>query len=99
MDRITETFNQFADGGKTSGAEGQNVQSESSGGGGGGGFLSGLGNKINAAAGGGRDSEKNEDFLDKGKKIYKRNAEVDDSNGCRRRLCAGTRVWTRGSGQ
>ena len=33
---------------------------------GGGGFLSGIGDKINSAAGGGRESEKNEDFLDKG---------------------------------
>jgi len=30
-----------------------------------GGFLSGLGNKANAAAGGGPESEKNEDMLDK----------------------------------
>lgn len=34
--------------------------------GGGGGFLGGLGDKFNAAAGGGRESEKNEDYLDKG---------------------------------
>ncbi|KAL9101760.1 MAG: hypothetical protein Q9163_003007 [Psora crenata] len=32
----------------------------------GGGFLSGIGNKLNSAAGGGRESEKNEDYLDKG---------------------------------
>lgn len=31
-----------------------------------GGFLGGLGNKLNSAAGGGRESEKNEDYLDKG---------------------------------
>ncbi|KLJ12804.1 hypothetical protein EMPG_12168 [Blastomyces silverae] len=31
-----------------------------------GGFLSGIGNKLNHAAGGGRESEKNEDMLDKG---------------------------------
>ncbi|KAI9767576.1 MAG: hypothetical protein M1840_005613 [Geoglossum simile] len=31
-----------------------------------GGFLSGLGDKLNAAAGGGRESEKKEDYLDKG---------------------------------
>ncbi|KAI9665111.1 MAG: hypothetical protein M1821_006559 [Bathelium mastoideum] len=31
-----------------------------------GGFLSGIGDKINTAAGGGRESEKNEDMLDKG---------------------------------
>ncbi|OJD23194.1 hypothetical protein ACJ73_05449 [Blastomyces percursus] len=33
---------------------------------GGGGFFSGLGDKLNHAAGGGRESEKNEDMLDKG---------------------------------
>lgn len=33
---------------------------------GGGGFLGGIGNKLNAAAGGGPESEKNEDYLDKG---------------------------------
>jgi hypothetical protein len=32
-----------------------------------GGFLSGLTDKFNSAAGGGRESEKNEDYLDKGK--------------------------------
>ncbi|KAF2842902.1 hypothetical protein M501DRAFT_38146 [Patellaria atrata CBS 101060] len=31
-----------------------------------GGFMSGLGEKFNTAAGGGRESEKNEDMLDKG---------------------------------
>ncbi|KAF1815821.1 hypothetical protein P152DRAFT_197631 [Eremomyces bilateralis CBS 781.70] len=31
-----------------------------------GGFLGGLGDKFNAAAGGGKESEKNEDMLDKG---------------------------------
>jgi hypothetical protein len=32
----------------------------------GGGFLGGLGDKFNSAAGGGKESEKNEDYLDKG---------------------------------
>ncbi|KAF2405475.1 hypothetical protein EJ06DRAFT_525990 [Trichodelitschia bisporula] len=32
----------------------------------GGGFLGGLGDKVNSAAGGGRESEKSEDYLDKG---------------------------------
>ena len=31
-----------------------------------GGFLGGLGDKLNSAAGGGKESEKNEDYLDKG---------------------------------
>jgi len=39
---------------------------QKSGGGGGGGFLGGFGDKLNSAAGGGRESEKNEDYLDKG---------------------------------
>ncbi|KAK4546186.1 hypothetical protein LTR36_002323 [Oleoguttula mirabilis] len=33
---------------------------------GGGGFLGGIGNKLNSAAGGGAEGEKNEDYLDKG---------------------------------
>jgi hypothetical protein len=33
---------------------------------GGGGFMSGITNKFNEAAGGGKESEKNEDYLDKG---------------------------------
>ena len=32
---------------------------------GGGGFLGGIGDKFNSAAGGGKESEKNEDLLDK----------------------------------
>lgn len=32
----------------------------------GGGFLSGIGDKLNSAAGGGKESEKKEDYLDKG---------------------------------
>jgi hypothetical protein len=31
-----------------------------------GGFLGGIGDKLNTAAGGGKESEKNEDYLDKG---------------------------------
>ena len=34
---------------------------------GGGGFLGGIGDKLNSAAGGGKESEKNEDYLYKGK--------------------------------
>ena len=34
-----------------------------------GGFCGGLGDKFNSAAGGGRESEKNEDMLDKGKAL------------------------------
>ncbi|QDS67641.1 hypothetical protein FKW77_004597 [Venturia effusa] len=42
--------------------QGQGQQSSSSGGG----FLGGITDKFNTAAGGGRESEKNEDMLDKG---------------------------------
>ncbi|KAI5358984.1 hypothetical protein Slin14017_G112670 [Septoria linicola] len=45
------------------GGEGQQQQQQQ---GGGGGFLGGLTNKLNGAAGGGPESEKNEDYLDKG---------------------------------
>jgi hypothetical protein len=34
-----------------------------------GGFLGGLGDKLNSAAGGGKESEKNEDYLDKGESL------------------------------
>lgn len=35
-----------------------------------GGFLGALGSKVNAAAGGGKESEKNEDYLDKGMSLH-----------------------------
>lgn len=44
----------------------QQQQQQSSGGSGGGGFLGGMGDKLNSMAGGGKESEKNEDYLDKG---------------------------------
>lgn len=69
--------NKFTGGGNNSQSQGQtsNEQYTSSGSAGSaggqqqesGGFLSGIGNKLNSAAGGGRESEKNEDYLDKGK--------------------------------
>ena len=46
--------------------QGQNEQSSSSSSGGGG-FLGGIGDKLNSAAGGGKESEKNEDYIDKGR--------------------------------
>ena len=46
--------------------QGQSGEQNQSNSGGGGGFLGGLGDKINSAAGGGKESEKNEDMLDKG---------------------------------
>lgn len=44
----------------------QSQPTETGGGDGGGGFLGGIGDKLNSAAGGGKESEKNEDMLDKG---------------------------------
>ena len=63
--------NKFTGGGNSNSNNGQavNQQSSSSTGEqqqGGGGFLGGIGDKLNSAAGGGRESEKNEDYLDKG---------------------------------
>ena len=49
--------------GNTQGSSAQHKQE------GGGGFLGGIGDKLNTAAGGGRESEKNEDMLDKGKSL------------------------------
>ena len=49
--------------------QGQNNQSgeqNQNSGGGEGGFFGGIGDKLNSAAGGGKEGEKNEDYLDKG---------------------------------
>jgi len=46
---------------QTTQGSGSEQQQQSSGG-----FLGGIGDKLNSAAGGGRESEKNEDYLDKG---------------------------------
>lgn len=73
--------------------------------GGGGGFLSGISNKLNAAAGGGPESEKNEDLLDKGmffSPVPSRSfcMMVNDRVGgrisvCRGRLCPAVYGWRR----
>lgn len=67
--------NKFTGGGNSQ-SQGQtsNEQVHSSGSAGGqqqssGGFLGGIGDKLNSAAGGGRESEKNEDYVDKGEFI------------------------------
>lgn len=49
--------------------QGQQGQGQNQGQSSGDGFLGGLGDKFNSAAGGGRESEKNEDYLDKGEFI------------------------------
>lgn len=61
MDQIQNAMNSFSGGNNEQKAGGQQSSS-----GGSGNFLGGLGNKINTAAGGGPESEKNEDLLDKG---------------------------------
>ncbi|KAI4941794.1 hypothetical protein J4E86_010305 [Alternaria arbusti] len=62
--------NKLAGGGNNQGqsvneqvVQGQGSEQKSSGSGG---FLGGIGDKLNSAAGGGKESEKNEDYLDKG---------------------------------
>lgn len=70
MDFLKDTISKATGGGNQQGEghaqnQGQG-QGESGQGGKGGGFLSGIGDKLNSAAGGGRESEKNEDYLDKG---------------------------------
>ncbi|KIX97438.1 uncharacterized protein Z520_06890 [Fonsecaea multimorphosa CBS 102226] len=69
MDQLKGAFDSFSGGNnaqqqqqKESGLGQQNAASGS----GSGSFLGGLGDKLNAAAGGGPESEKNEDYLDKG---------------------------------
>merc|ERR1712000_603471 len=63
MDQLKGALNSFT-GGNNEQTPQQSGQQQ--GGSSGGGFLGGLGDKFNAAAGGGRESEKNEDYLDKG---------------------------------
>ena len=74
MDKIGGAFESFTGSGGNSNQgqnqQGGNQQQQSSAGGeggsgGGGGFLGGLGDKLNSVAGGGKESEKNEDYLDK----------------------------------
>jgi len=83
MDQITGAINKFAGGGsnQTQQQPIQGQQQQQSGG-----FLGGLGDKFNSAAGGGRESEKNEDALDKG---------TYDTLPCK--SCNPLQSWTPGS--
>jgi hypothetical protein len=73
MDKLGETFNSFSGGNnQQQSSSGEQQQKQ----GGGGGFLGSIGDKFNSAAGGGKDSEKNEDYLDKGSVI------LFDSQNC-----------------
>jgi hypothetical protein len=64
-----------------------------------GGFLGGIGDKLNSAAGGGRESEKNEDYLDKGELTLIHAIAVAVLIYFRRRLCAGEVHGTGSPGQ
>ncbi|KAK5564752.1 hypothetical protein LTR43_009734 [Exophiala xenobiotica] len=64
MDQLKGALNSFTGGGNNEQTPQQSSQQQGSSSGGG--FLGGLGDKFNSAAGGGRESEKNEDYLDKG---------------------------------
>ena len=61
----------------SSGSNSQEQNTEQKSNEGGGGFLGGIGNKLNTAAGGGKESEKKEDLLDKGPSSLH---QLDDSN-------------------
>ena len=63
MDKLGDTFSSFTGSGNNQqqGGSGQAQKKE-----GGGGFMDSIGDKFNSAAGGGKESEKNEDYLDKG---------------------------------
>ena len=59
-----------------------------------GGFLGGIGEKLNSAAGGGKESEKNEDYLDKGELQTPTLSNMSHANVldfARRRRCAA--IW------
>jgi hypothetical protein len=69
MDQLKGALGSFGGGSGNNKNEGERSQASEQSqkqSGGGGGFLGGLGDKFNSAAGGGKESEKNEDYLDKG---------------------------------
>ena len=78
---------------QSTGSSGEQQQQSS------GGFLGGIGDKLNSAAGGGRESEKNEDYLDKGKFTWSCATTGQTLTHCRCRLRAGEVPWTRRSRQ
>ena len=63
---MSDLFNKFTGGEQKTEGQQQSSSGEQKQGGG---FLGGIGDKFNSAAGGGRESEKNEDMLDKGELI------------------------------
>ncbi|OAL24949.1 hypothetical protein AYO20_10552 [Fonsecaea nubica] len=67
MDQLKGALSSFTGGNnEQQQKEGGSQQKASGSGTGSGNFLGGLGDKLNSAAGGGKESEKNEDYLDKG---------------------------------
>ncbi|KEF53789.1 uncharacterized protein A1O9_10190 [Exophiala aquamarina CBS 119918] len=62
MDQLKGALGSFGGGSNQNQQQQQGGQQSSSGGG----FLGGIGDKLNSAAGGGKEGEKNEDYLDKG---------------------------------
>ncbi|EXJ78522.1 hypothetical protein A1O1_08923 [Capronia coronata CBS 617.96] len=73
MDQLKGAFNSFSGGNQQQNPQNpQNPQNsqqqpgQQQGSSSDGGFLGGLGNKFNSMAGGGKESEKNEDYVDKG---------------------------------
>ncbi|KAH0829659.1 hypothetical protein AYO21_10075 [Fonsecaea monophora] len=69
MDQLKGALSSFAGGNNEQQQKEGGSQQKASGSGSGSGsgnFLGGLGDKLNSAAGGGKESEKNEDYLDKG---------------------------------
>jgi hypothetical protein len=77
---------------QSTGSSGEQQQSS-------GGFLGGIGDKLNSAAGGGRESEKNEDYLDKGELKLSHAMTIQVLTRRRCRLRAGEVPWTGTSGQ
>merc|ERR1711900_25167 len=75
MDQLKGALNSFT-GGNNEQTPQQSGQQQ--GGSSGRGFLGGLGDKFNAAAGGGRESEKNEDYPTKVSTSFKRNSSAKD---------------------
>ena len=69
MDSLKGAVNSFTGGEDTNNTNQGQSQPQGEKKEGGGGFLGGIGDKLNSAAGGGRESEKNEDYLDKGESI------------------------------
>ncbi|KAJ9621112.1 hypothetical protein H2204_012006 [Knufia peltigerae] len=66
MDQLKGALNSFTGGDNQQQGQGQGQGQQQGQNQGNGGFLGGIGDKINTAAGGGRESEKKEDGLDKG---------------------------------